>query len=119
MKAKNRIISGYLKGFTFSKRRDKLYLLCLERKLIIDNQTIRSLKVLSKNEYPNLLNTLFRGYLLSKLFGLLGLLAGTSTSVKHVIYKVRIVFFNNEVSIAEINQKVFDYLLIQLADYIE
>lgn len=116
MKAKNKIISGYLQEYRFVKKYGKLYLKCLEQEYAVNKMTIKSIQVLDQREVPSLSSILVRGFLLSKIFGLLGLVAGTATAKHNCIYKVKVTFPNDETGLAEINSKYYDLMVNELFD---
>ena len=116
MRAKNKIVSGYLQEFRFVKQYGKLYLKCLEQEYAINNMTVKSIQVLDCQESPSLSNLLVNGFILSKIFGLLGMIAGTATAKKNCIYRVKLTFPNDEVGLAEIDAKNYELLVRELFD---
>ena len=114
MRAKNKIVSGFLQEFKFTKRYGKIYLKCLEQEFSINKMTVKSLQVLDYQELPALSNTMIRGFLLSKLFGLLGMIAGTATAKRNQIFRIKLTFINDEVGLAEIDGKYYGLLLRDL-----
>lgn len=111
IKARNKIIAGEFREYKFEKRFGELYLCCLEQQFNINSMTIQSVSELERMETPSLSSMLFRGYLLSKIFGWLGLIAGTSTAKRKNIYKMQITFANGGVGIAEVDDKIYEALL--------
>ncbi len=118
MRAKNKIISGSFQEYRFIKRYGKLYLKCLEQEFAVNEMTIKSIQVIDKKEKPSLLSLLLRGYVLSKIFGLLGLVAGTYTAKDNVIYRIKITFPNEEIGLAEVNEQYYDEIVKELFNII-
>lgn len=116
MKAKNKIISGYLEEYKFIRKYGKLYLKCLEKELAVNKMTVSSIQIIDCREYPSGVSIFSRGFILSKLFGLLGLITGVATAKKNVIYTVKLTFSNGEVGLAEVNLKIYNLLLRELFD---
>lgn len=116
MKAKNQIVSGFLEGFHFTKKYGKLYLKCLECEYSVNKMTVRSIQVLNCRHFPSLSNSFLRGFIFSKFFSILGMLVGVVTARKNSIYTVKLTFTNNEVGLAEIDAKNYDYLINELFD---
>ncbi|MDD3417156.1 MAG: hypothetical protein PHY47_24700 [Lachnospiraceae bacterium] len=73
--------------------------------------TLSRVSELSRTEVPSLSSILLRGYILSSLFGWLGLLAGTSTAKRKTIYEMQITFSDCGVGIAEIDNTIYESLL--------
>lgn len=118
MRAKNKIVSGFLQEYQFTKKYGKLYLKCLEQEYAINKMTVKSVQVLDCQEAPSLSSILVKGFILSKIFGLLGMIAGTATAKKNCIYRVKLTFPNNEVGLAEIDAKNYELLIRELFDAI-
>lgn len=116
MKVKNKIISGYLEEYKFVKKYGKLYLKCLEKELAINKMTVSSFQVIGCREFPSGVSLFSRGFIFSKLFGLLGLITGVATAKNNVIYTVKITFCNGGVGLAEVNLKIYNLLLKELFD---
>ena len=116
MKAKNKIISGYLVEYKFKVKYGKLYLKCLEKELAVNKMTVSSFQVMDCKEYPSGISIFTRGFILSKLFGLLGLITGVATAQKHEIYTIKLTFCNGKVGLAEVNMKIYNLLLRELFD---
>lgn len=116
MRAKNKIISGYLEEYKFIRKYGKLYLKCLEKELAVNKMTVSSFQIIDCREYPSGVRIFSRGFILSKLFGLLGLITGVATAKKNVIYTVKLTFSNGEVGLAEVNLKIYNLLLRELFD---
>ena len=114
MKAKNKIVSGFLQEYQFTKKYGKLYLKCLEKEYAINKMTVESIQVLNCTEIPSLSSILVKGFILSKIFGLLGLIAGTATANKKHIYRIKITFHNSEAGIAEIDDRYYELLIQEL-----
>lgn len=114
MRAKNKIVSGYLQEFLFVKQYGKLYLKCLEQKYAINKMTVKSVQVLDCQEAPSLSSILVKGLILSKILGLLGMIAGTATAKKNYIYRVKLTFPNDEVGLAEVDEEKYHCLLYEL-----
>ena len=116
MRAKNKIVSGYLQEYQFAKKYGKLYLKCLEQEYAVNKMSVKSIQVLDCQELPSLSSILVKGFILSKIFGLLGMVAGTATAKKNCIYRVKLTFPNDEVGLAEINQRYYEWLVTELFD---
>jgi len=116
MKAKNKMISGFLQEYRFTKKYGKLYLKCLEQEYAVNKMTVKSIQVLEFQDVPSLSSILIRGFILSKIFGLLGMIAGTATAKKNCIYKVKLTFPNDEVGLAEIDSNNYEMLIRELFD---
>lgn len=116
MKAKNKIISGYLEEYKFIKKYGKLYLKCLEKELAVNKMTVSSFQVVDRKEFPFGVSIFSRGFILSKLFGLLGMITGVATAKNNVIYTVKITFCNGGVGLAEVNLRIYNLLLKELFD---
>lgn len=116
MKAKNKIISGYFEEYKFIKKYRRLYLKCLEKELAVNKMTVSSFQLIDCREFPSGVSIFSRGFILSKLFGLLGLITGVATAKNNVIYTVKITFCNGGVGLAEINLKIYKLLLKELFD---
>lgn len=86
MRTKNKIIEGCYKNYRFEKRYGKLYLRCLENEFAINQMTVLSLQVLDYTKENSLLGILTKGFIFSKIFGTLGMLAGTLTASKKEVY---------------------------------
>lgn len=114
IRARNKIIAGEYKEYKFEKKFGELYLRCLEQQFNINSMTIQTISELERIETPSIYSMLFRGYLLSKIFGWLGLIAGTSTAKKNSIYKMQITFANGRIGIAEVDNKIYEALLDML-----
>lgn len=114
MKAKNKIVSGYLQEYSFVRKYGKLYLKCLEKEYAVNEMTIRSIQVLGYQESPSLGSLLAKGFILSRLFGLLGMIAGSATAKKNCIYKIKLTFPNDRVGFAEIDANNYDLLIREL-----
>ena len=54
MRAKNKIVSGYLQEYQFTKKYGKLYLKCLEQEYAVNKMTVKSIQVLDCQEMPSL-----------------------------------------------------------------
>ena len=78
--------------------------------------TVKSIQVLDYQEIPSLSNILVKGFILSKIFGLLGMIAGTATAKKNCVYRVKLTFPNDEVGLAEIDAKYYELLVRELFD---
>ena len=78
--------------------------------------TVKSIQVLDCQEMPSLRSILVKGFILSKIFGLLGMVAGTATAKKNCIYRVKLTFPNDEVGLAEIDAKNYELLVRELFD---
>ncbi|MCM1541010.1 MAG: hypothetical protein NC121_07095 [Blautia sp.] len=105
------MIAGQYKEFKFSIKYGRLYLQCLERQICLNEMTLQSVSEIDRNETPSLLNMLFRGYILSGIFGWLGMIAGTSTAKRKTIYKVKLTFIDGRQGIAEVDDKIYEALL--------
>lgn len=116
MRAKNKIVSGFLQEYRFTKKYGKLYLKCLEQEYAVNKMTVKSIQILDCQEASSLSNTLVKGFILSKFFGLLGMIAGTATAKKKCIYRIKLTFPNDEVGLAEIDAKNYELLIQQLFD---
>ena len=116
MRAKNKIVSGYLQEYQFTKKYGKLYLKCLEHEYAVNKMTVKSIQVLDCQEMPSLSSILVKGFILSKIFGLLGMVAGTATAKKNCVYRVKLTFPNDEVGLAEIDAKNYELLVRELFD---
>lgn len=116
MQAPNKIVSGYLQEFQFTKKYGKLYLRCLEQEYAVNQMTVKSIQVLDCQEIPSLSNLLAKGFILSKLFGLLGMIAGTVTAKKNCIYRVKLTFQNGNIGLAEIDARYYELLIRELFD---
>ncbi len=116
MRSRNKIISGYMKEFKFIKRYGKLYLKCLEKEYAINKMTVSSFQVIDCKEQPAITSILARGYILSKILGILGLISGVATAKKNCIYRVKISFVDGGVGLAEVNAKIYDMLVAELFD---
>jgi hypothetical protein len=116
MRAKNKIVSGFLKEYQFTKKYGQLYLKCLEQEYAVNRMTVKSIQVLDYQEIPSLSNILVKGFILSKIFGLLGMIAGTATAKKNCVYRVKLTFPNDEVGLAEIDAKYYELLVRELFD---
>lgn len=116
MKAKNKIISGYLEEYKFIKKYGRLYLKCLEKEMAVNKMTVSSFQVIDCREFPSGVSIFSRGFILSKLFGLLGLITGVATAKNNVIYTVKITFCNGGVGLAEVNLRIYNLLLKELFD---
>lgn len=114
MRAKNKIVSGYMQEYQFLKKHGKLYLKCLEKEFAINHMTVKSVQLLDRRDSPSLCSSLLRGFMLSRLFGFLGVIVGTSTAKKSYIYIVRVTFYNDKVGVAEIDKKKYDTLIYEL-----
>ena len=114
MKAKNKIISGYLEEYKFIKKYGRLYLKCLEKELAVNEMTVSSFRVINCREFPSGISIFSRGFILSKMFGLLGLITGVATAKNNVIYTVKITFVNGGVGLAEVNLRIYNLLLKEL-----
>lgn len=118
MRAKNKIVSGFLQEYQFTKKYGKLYLKCLEQEYAVNKMTVKSVQVLDYQEAPSLSSILVKGVILSKIFGILGMIAGTATAKKNCIYRVKLTFPNDEVGLAEIDAKNYELLIRELFDTI-
>lgn len=116
MKAKNKIKAGYLKEYKFKKCYGKLYLKCLEKEYAVNKMTISSFQIINCSEQPSGLSIFTRGFILSKLFGTLGLITGAATAKKNKIYTVKLTFSNGESGLAEIDSYYYDLLVGELFD---
>lgn len=116
MKARNKIVSGYMQEYKFYKKNRRLYLKCLEQVFPVDNTLIKSIQVLDSIDYPAFGNAMFKGILLSELMGPTGMIVGSITAKKKHIYRLKITFSNNEIGLAEINYDYFRYLVEELFD---
>jgi len=116
MKAKNKIILGCLEEYKFIRKYGKLYLKCLENELAVNKMTVSSFQVIDCKKFPSGLSIFARGFILSKLFGLLGLITGVATAENNVIYTVKITFGNGGVGVAEVNLRIYNLLLKELFD---
>lgn len=116
MRAKNKIVSGYLQEYQVTKKYGKLYLKCLEQEYAVNKMTVKSIQVLDCQEMPSLSSILVKGFILSKIFGLLGMVAGTATAKKNCIYRVKMTFSNDEVGLAEIDTKNYELIVRELYD---
>lgn len=114
MRAKNKIVKGYFEEFEFVKKYGKLYIKCLEQEFAMNEITVRSIQIIDVKEYPSLCNTILKGFILEKIFGKLGLVAGVLTAGKNYIYKVRITFFNGGIGLAEIDDNIYRLLVQEL-----
>lgn len=114
MRAKNKIISGYLQEYRFIKKHGKPYLKCLEKEYAINKMTIKSIRILDCKKIPSLSSMLMKGFIISKMFGLLGIMAGTAAAKKHYIYKVMLTFHHDEVGLAEIDENNYELLMKEL-----
>ena len=116
MKAKNKIVFGYLKEFKFKRKYGKLYLRCLEKRFVVNKMTVASVQVIGFREYPSIFSVFMRSVVFSRLFGLLGLIMGVSTAKKHVIYTIKLTYSNGMIGLAEVNLKVYNLLYKELFD---
>jgi len=114
MRAKNKVVAGYLKEYKFTKRYGKLYMKCLEKEIAVNKMTVISFQVLDSQEYPSGVSMLARGLILSKLFGLIGMITGVATSKKNTIFKVKLTFVNGEKCVAEIDDKIYELIVLEL-----
>lgn len=114
MRAKNKIVTGYLQEYQFTKKYGKLYLKCLEQEYAINSMTVKSIQVLDCQEMPSLSSILVKGFILSKIFDLLGMVAGTATAKKNCIYRVKLTFPNDEIGLAEIDTKNYELMVREL-----
>ena len=114
MRAKNKIISGFLQEYHFVKKYGKLYLKCLESEFAVNQMTVQSVQVIDQREVPSLGSMLMRGFILSKIFGLLGIVAGTATAKTNAIYHIKMTFENGGSGLAEVDQRVYDLLVREL-----
>lgn len=111
IKARNKIIAGEFKEYKFRKSFGVLYLQCLEKSFSVNAMTIQTISEIERMESPSLPSMLFRGYIFSLIFGWLGMIAGTSSANKKVIYKLQITFTNGGIGIAEVDDKIYEALL--------
>ena len=116
MRAKNKIVSGFLQEYQFTKMYGKLYLKCLEQEYAVNKMTVKSVQVLDCQEIPSLSSILVKGFVLSKIFGLLGMIASTVTAKENCIYRVKLTFPNDEAGLAEIDAKNYELLIRELFD---
>lgn len=116
MRAKNRIVSGYLQEFRFIKQYGKLYLKYLEQEYAINKMTVKSIQVLDYRASPSFSNLLVKGFILFEIFGLLGMIAGITTAKKNCVYRVKVTFPNDEIGLAEIDAKSYELLVQELFD---
>ena len=116
MRAKNKIVSGFLQEYQFTKKYGKLYLRCLEQEYAINKMTVKSIQILDCQEMPSLSSILVKGFILSKIFGLLGMIAGAATAKKNCIYRIKLTFPNDEVGLAEIDSNHYEMLVRELVD---
>lgn len=111
MKSRNKIVAGQYKEFRFKEKYGQLYLGCLEKELSINSMTIKSLEQIDSIVVPSTTDMILKGAIGNYLLGLLGILVGTSVAKKKCIYKMKIRFWNDEIGIAEIDEKIYEMLL--------
>lgn len=116
MKSKNKIISGYLEEYKIIKKYRRLYLKCLEKEMAVNKMTVSSFQVIDCRGFPSGVSIFSRGFILSKLFALLGLIIGIATAKNNVIYTGENYFCNGGVGLTEVNSKIYNLLLKELFD---
>jgi len=111
MRARNKIISGKYKEYKFKKKFGMLYLTCLEKEMCINEMTISSISLMEQHVTPSLMSMLFRGYILSKILGMLGVVSGVASAKQNNIYKLIITFADGSKGIAEVNDDIYERML--------
>lgn len=112
----NCIVEGKFKNYRFIKHYGKIYLKCLESSFSLNQMLVSSLQVLDCSEKNSLSSILVRGFVLSKLLGTSGLLAGGLTANTKTIYRLKITFRDGNSALAVVDNKIYDALLIELFD---
>lgn len=112
IRARNKIIEGKYKEFQFKIKHGQLYLCCLEREIAINRMLIYSVQELSYTEQPDTMSLLARGYLGNKFLGTLGMIAGIASAKKKGIHRLQILFSNGEEGIAEVDDNIFNKILL-------
>lgn len=111
MRARNKIISGKYKEYKFKKKFGMLYLRCLEKEICINEMTISSISLVEQHVTPSLMSMLFRGYILEKVLGMLGVVSGIASAKQNTIYKLIITFADGSKGIAEVNDDIYERIL--------
>ncbi len=112
IRARNKIIEGKYKEYSFRIKRGQIYIFCLEREIAINRMLIYSIEEINYIEQPKMMSMLARGYLGTVLLGTLGMIAGISTADRRGIHRVLIKFFDGQEAIAEVDDGIFNKLLI-------
>lgn len=112
IKAKNKIVAGKYQEYQFRIKAGRLYLRCLENEISVDRSTIYSINEISYSESPKVSSMVARGYLGNYILGTIGMIAGVSSAKRHGIHRLQIQFANGEMGIAEVDDNIFNRLLV-------
>lgn len=77
----------------------------------MNSMTISQMQLLEQVQSPSFIDTLIKGTIFYRLFGVVGLMAGTTNAKKNSIYRVSITFTDGEIGVAEVDERIYEKLL--------